>query len=635
MDKTTKTFEAEVGEMLDLVVNSLYSKKEIFLRELVSNASDAIDRAKYLGLTDKSLVADSPDWAISIVADKEAATLAISDNGIGMDAAEAEKNLGTIARSGTQAFMDALKKDGGAGSPEMIGQFGVGFYAAFMVADNVTVETLRRGEGQEPVKWSSDGKGSYTIEPGTRATPGTTVTLHLAEDYRRFLDSWEVRSLVRQYSDFIAYPIRFREAQPPKDEKDEDKKRREEDEAKPLNTMKALWRRPKSEIKDEEYAEFFKHLAHEYEAPMRTIHYSAEGQLEFKALLFIPAKPGFDLFMPNRKHGLQLYVRNVFIGSDFEELLPDYRRFVKGVVDSSDLPLNVSREMLQDDAVIRKMRSSLVTKILADLEALKKDDPAKYLDFFRAFGRVLKEGLHSDYEHADKLKELVMFPSDKTDEGKLTSLRAYKDAMPEGQSEIYYLVAESYENAKNSPQLEAFRRRGLDVLFLCDAVDEWIVDSLYDYDGTKFRAIDKGDIELGTDDEKKAEKKELEDAGKEYKALLDYIRDKLKDDVKDVRLSPRLTDSACCLVAEEGAMSQAMLRMMKAMGQEPPKQQRILELNPKHPVMQRLADELKSPTRDDETFLAKIGALYDLALVGEGSQPRKPLDFVKYFSSLI
>ena len=635
MEKTVRTFEAEVGEMLDLVVNSLYSKKEIFLRELISNASDAIDRAQYLGLTEKSLVADSPEWAISIVADKEAGTLSISDNGIGMSAEEAEKNLGTIARSGTQAFMDSLKKDGGANSPEMIGQFGVGFYAAFMVADKVTVDTLRRGEGQEAVRWSSDGKGSYTVEPGDRAAPGTTVTLHLLEDHRRFLDSWEIRTLVKQYSDFIAYPIRFRDANPPKDEKDEDRKRRLEDEEKPLNTMKAIWRRPKSEVKDEEYAEFFKHIAHEYEPPMRTIHYSAEGQLEFKALLFIPAKPGYDLFMPNRRHGLQLYVRNVFIGSDFEELLPDYLRFVKGVVDSSDLPLNVSREMLQDDAVIRKMRSSLVSKILSDLESLKKDDFAKYLDFFRAFGRVLKEGIASDYEHADKLKELVAFPSDKTEDGKMTTLRAYKDAMPEGQKEIYYLVAESLENAKNSPQLEAFRKRGLDVLFFVDPVDEWMLDSLYDYDGVKLRAIDKGEIELGTEDEKKAEKEAVENAGKEYKALIDYIKDKLKDDVKDVRVSTRLTDSACCLVAEEGAMNPAMLRMMKAMGQEVPKQLRILELNPNHPIMARLADELKSETRDDDAFMAKIGALYDLALVGEGSQPRHPLEFVKFVSGLL
>ena len=594
MNATTKTFEAEVGEMLDLVVNSLYSKKEIFLRELISNASDAIDRAQYLGLTDKTLVADSPEWAISIVADKDAGTLSISDNGIGMTAEEAEKNLGTIARSGTQAFMESLKKDGGANSPEMIGQFGVGFYAAFMVADKVTVDTLHRGEGQSAVRWSSEGKGSYTIEDGDRAAPGTTITLHLVEDAKRFLDSWEIRSLVKQYSDFIAYPIRFRDANPPKDEKDDAKKRREEDEQKPVNTMRALWRRPKSEIKEDP-------------APQE--------------------EP--------KQENLQLYVRNVFIGSDFEELLPDYLRFVKGVVDSSDLPLNVSREMLQDDAVIRKMRSSLVSKILADLEALKKDDFPKYLDFFRSFGKVLKEGLQSDYEHADKLKELVVFPSDKTEDGKMTTLRAYKDAMPVGQKEIYYLVAESLENAKNSPQLEAFRKRGIDVLFLVDPVDEWIVDALYDYDGTKLRAIDKGEIELGTEEEQKAEKKELEEAGKEYKALIDYIKEKLKDDVKDVRLSPRLTDSACCLVAEEGAMNPTMIRMMKAMGQEVPKQLRTLELNPKHPILARLADELKSPTRDDEAFLAKIGALYDLALVGEGGQPRKPADFVKFVSGLL
>lgn len=634
MEKKTQAFQAEVSEMLDLVVNSLYSKKEIFLRELISNASDAIDRAQYLGLTDKALVADSPEWAINLVSNKDDGTLTISDNGIGMTAEEAEKNLGTIARSGTQAFMDSLKKDA-TGAPEMIGQFGVGFYAAFMVADFVTVDTLHRGENQEAVRWISDGKGNYTIEPSDRTEPGTTITLRLGEEYKGFLDSWEIRSLVKQYSDFISYPIRFRDAVVPADEKEEDKKRREEDEQKPLNTMRALWRRSKSEIKEEEYTEFYKHITHDYDAPLRTIHYSAEGQLEFKALLFIPGKPGYDLFMPNRKHGLQLYVRNVFIGSDFEELLPNYLRFVKGVVDSSDLPLNVSREMLQDDAIIRKMRSSLVSKILSDLEAFKKDNAEGYLDFFRSFGRVLKEGLHSDYEHADKLKELVMFPSDKTEEGKLTTLRAYKDAMGEGQKEIYYLVCESVENGKNSPQLEAFRKRDIDVLFFADPVDEWILDAMNEYDGTKLRAIDKGEIELGSDEEKAAEKKELEEAGKEYKALLDFIKDKLKDDVKDVRLSPRLTDSACCLVAEEGAMTQTMARMMKAMGQEPPRQLRILELNPKHPVLSRLADELKSECRDDEALLSKIGALYDLALVGEGSQPRNPLNFVKLVSGLL
>lgn len=624
MEKKTQAFQAEVGEMLDLVVNSLYSKKEIFLRELISNASDAIDRARYLGLTDKAILGEGEvDWAISLVANKEEGTLSISDNGIGMTAAEAEQNLGTIARSGTQAFMDSLKKDA-ANAPEMIGQFGVGFYAAFMVADFVTVDTLRRGEGQEAVRWLSDGKGSYTIEASNRKEPGTTITLRMGNDHKNFLDGWEIKSLVKQYSDFIAYPIRFAE-----DGKEIDPA------SDPLNTMRALWRRSKSEIKEEEYVEFYKHITHDYDAPLRTIHYSAEGQVEFKALLFIPSKPGFDLFMPNQKHGLQLYVRNVFIGSDFEELLPEYLRFVKGVVDSSDLPLNVSREMLQDDAVIRKIRSSLVSKILSDLESLKKDKNEIYLDFFRGFGRVLKEGVRSDFEHADKLKDLLLFASDKTESGKMTTLRSYKDAMPEGQSEIYYLVADSLENAKDSAQLELFRKRNIDVLFFVDPVDEWMLETFNEYDGVKLRAIDKGEIELGTDAEKAEDKKELEEAGKEYKALLDFIKEKLKEDVKDVRLSPRLTDSACCLVAEEGTMNQSMIRMMKAMGQEVPKQLRILELNPKHPIMKRLADDLKSEVRDDESLLQKIGALYDLALVGEGAQPRKPLEFVKLISSIL
>ncbi len=615
-------FQAEVGEMLDLVVNSLYSKKEIFLRELISNASDAIDKAQYLSLTDKTIVSGDEKWQIVIEVNKEEGTLKISDNGIGMSAEEAENNLGTIARSGTQAFMDSLKKDAQS-APEMIGQLGVGFYAAFMVADFVTVDTMRRGEGQEAVRWLSDGKGSYTIEAGDRKEPGTTITLRIGEEHKGFLDGWEIKSLVKQYSDFISYPIYLGE-----DGKEPNKEE-------PLNTMRALWRRSKSEIKEEEYTEFYKHITHDYDAPRRTIHYSAEGQLEFKALLFIPSKPSFDLFMPNRKHGLQLYVRNVFIGSDFEELLPEYLRFVKGVVDSSDLPLNVSREMLQDDAIIRKMRSSLVTKIIADLENLKKDNTEAYMEFFRGFGKVLKEGVRSDYEHADKLKELLLFSSDRTDDASMITLREYKDAMTEEQKEIYYLVADSFENAKNSPQLELFRKRNVDVLFLTDPVDEWMLEGLNEYDGVKLRAIDQGEIELGSESEKAEEKKELEEAGKEYKALLDFIKDKLKDDVKDVRLSPRLTDSACCLVAEENAMNQTMIRMMKAMGQEVPKQLRILELNPKHPVLTRLADELKSEVRDDEALLSKIGALYDLALVSEGSQPRNPSAFAKLISKLL
>jgi molecular chaperone HtpG len=614
-------FKAEVSEMLDLVVHSLYSKKEIFLRELISNASDAIDRARYLGLTDKTIIADSPDWAIEIVIDKAKHLIILSDNGFGMTAEDAESNLGTIARSGTQAFIDSMKQQGGAPAPELIGQFGVGFYSAFMVAERVTVDTLRRGEGQEAVRWVSDGQGIYTLEPSDRTLPGTSITLQMRKEQENFLEEWEIKSLVKRYSDFIAYPIRLategKEIDPKSD---------------PLNTMRALWRRNKSEIKEEDYTEFYKHLTHDYNAPLRTIHYTVEGQLEFRALLFLPEKPPFDLFMPKRKHGLQLYVRNVFIGADFEALLPEYLRFVQGVVDSSDLPLNVSREMLQDEAAITKIRKNLVGRILAELEGLKRDNLAAYAAFFRGFGRVLKEGLHFDYDNAEKLKELLLFASDRTENDGLISLRQYRDAMPATQKEIYFLAAETLANARRSPQVEALRRRGIDVLFFADPVDEWILDQLTEYDGCKLRAVDRGEIELGTDEEKAESKKQRDDDGKRFQPLLDLIRAKLTDDVKEVRLSSRLTDSACCLVADDQAMNPGMLRMMQAMGQEVPKQMRILELNAGHPLLKRLLERFETD-RESEAFAGQAGLLYDLARVAEGSQPRNPQAFTQMLAN--
>ena len=620
--KTKKhAFKAEVSEMLDLVVHSLYSKKEIFLRELISNASDAIDRAQYLGLTDKTIVADSPAWEIGIAADKANHTLRISDNGIGMNAEEAEANLGTIARSGTQAFLDSLKQGGGASAPDLIGQFGVGFYAAFMVARTVTVDTLRRGEGQEAVRWRSDGQGNYTLGPSDRQTAGTTVTLDLMPEHEHLIEEWQIKSLVKRYSDFIAYPIRLavdgKEVDPASE---------------PLNTMRALWRRDKGGIKAEEYAEFYKHLTHDFAGPLRTIHYTAEGQLEFRALLFLPEKPPFDLFLPNRKHGLQLYVRNVFIGADFEALLPEYLRFVKGVVDSSDLPLNVSREMLQDDAVITKIRKNLVGRILSELEGLKRDDLPAYTAFFRGFGRVLKEGLHFDHENGDKLKELLLFASERTADDGLLSLRQYRDAMPAAQKEIYYLTAETLANARRNPHLEAFRKREIDVLLFADPIDEWILESLEEYDGCKLRAIDRGEIELGSDEEKSKTKEKLKDDEQQFRPLLDFIRARLTDEVKEVRLSSRLTDSACCLVADEAAMNPSMRRMMQAMGQEVPKTLRVLELNPAHPLLKRLLERLGTE-RDSEAFAAQAGLLYDLALVAEGSQPRNPQAFTQALAS--
>ncbi|MDX9777036.1 MAG: molecular chaperone HtpG, partial [Petrimonas sp.] len=396
MAKKKHTFKAEIQQVLDLVIHSLYSKKEIFLRELISNASDAIDRAQYSGLTDKSLIEEAPQWRIDIVADKEEGTLLIADNGMGMSEEELDKNLGVIASSGTKAFINAIKDKGDAAIPELIGQFGVGFYSSFMVAEQVSVITLKRGSDQQAVKWVSQGDGSYTIESAARELPGTTIVLKLREDMKEYLDEWRIRELVKRYSDFIAYPVRFSDnGEAPKDD------------AETLNAMTALWKRAKDSIKDEEYNEFYTHLSHDHQAPLKTIHLSVEGVVEFRALLYIPQKAGFEMLLPNQKHGLNLYVRNVLIGSDFDILLPDYLRFVKGVVDSSDLPLNVSREVLQDDSVVRKIRNNITGKILNTLAEMMKDEPEKYREFYSSFGRVLKEGLHSDWENVEKLKNLL------------------------------------------------------------------------------------------------------------------------------------------------------------------------------------------------------------------------------------
>ena len=428
MQTEKREFKAEIAEMMNLVVNSLYSKKEIFLRELISNASDAIDKAKFKALTDASLAADNPEWAIEIAVDTKAGTLMVSDNGIGMDLEELERNLGTIASSGTKAFRKALQEDKGADLPELIGQFGVGFYAAFMVADKVRVVSRRRG-GDAAFMWESEMTGGYSVGESERDGFGTSVMLHLRDEQKEFLDEWRIRELVRKYSDFIAYPVRFRRIDAPEGEKEEDRKRREENEAKALNTMTALWKRAKKDVKEGEYAEFYKHLTHDWKEPLETIPFSGEGAVEFKALLFLPREAGMEMYMPQTKKGLSLYVRNVFIGDDMEMLLPDYLRFVKGVVDSSDLPLNVSREMLQDDAVIAKIKSAVTAKVLSTLEELKKksadvkegETPA-WRTFWDSFGCILKEGVHTDYANADRIKSLLMYPSAKHADGTLVSL---------------------------------------------------------------------------------------------------------------------------------------------------------------------------------------------------------------------
>ena len=628
MEKKTSQFKAEIAEMLDLVVNSLYSKKEIFLRELVSNASDAIDRAKFLSLTDKSLVSDNPEWKIQIAADKGAKTLMISDNGSGMDAEELEQNLGTIASSGTKKFREMLKEKKGADLPELIGQFGVGFYAAFMVADKVTVETMKRGT-EVSYKWESDMSGGYTISDGDRDFPGTSITLHLRDDQLEYLDKWRVQDLIKKYSDFIAYPITFRQLDVPKDEKDEDKKRREEDEVKPLNTMVALWKRAKKDVKQEEYDEFYKHLTHDWEGPFETIPFSGEGAVEFKALLFLPKKATMDLFMPQQKRGLSLYVRNVFIGDDIEMLLPSWLRFVKGVVDSSDLPLNVSREMLQDDAVIAKIKSAVTKKVLSTLEDLKKKDAAKYDEFFKSFGTVLKEGVHTDWENADRIKKLLKYPTARTEAGRRIFLEDYVKDLASGQSDIYYLCAEREEDARRSPQLEAARKHGCDVLLFCDPVDEYLTESLREFEGHKFVDLAKGEVQFGSDAEKKAEKAEHEQAAKELKPFLEQVKKTLADSVSDVRLSTRLTDSPCCLVAQEHALPPSMVRMMRAMHQEVPDDKRILELNPTHPLI------AKVKTLEGDALTDAVTLLYDAALIAEGSPVTDGGRFTKLLAELM
>ena len=625
MKTETKQFKAEIGRMLDLVVNSLYSKKEIFLRELLSNASDAIDRAKYLGLVDKEILSDSPDWKITVSADKDKKLLSISDNGYGMDAEDLENNLGTIASSGTKKFMEAAAAKDGNNLPELIGKFGVGFYAAFMVADKVTVVSKKRGE-DEAFAWESDGVGSYTISEAGRDAYGTTITLHLRDGQDEYLDEWRIRDLVKSYSDFIAYPIFFESLNKKEDEKKDDEKK-EPETPKPLNTMTALWKRPKKDVKKEEYDEFYKHLTHDFDEPLEVIPFSGEGQVEFKALLFIPKAAGMDLYMPQSKRGLSLYVRNVFIGNDFDLLLPDYLRFVKGVVDSSDLPLNVSREMLQDDQVISKIKSAVTSKILSTLEDMKKKDT--YDTFFQTFGRVLKEGVHTDYVNADRIKKLLKYPSAQSAAGKTIFLEDYVKKMPQDQKDIYFLCAEKEEDARNAPQLEQAEKHGLDVLFFVDPVDEWLVDSFREFEGKKLVDIARGNISFGSETEQKAEKEANEKASADLKPFLEKVKEQLKDHVSDVRISSRLAESPCCLVASENALSPSMIRMMRAMKQDVPEEKRILEVNAAHPLVE------KAKGLDGNDFADAVELLFDQALIAEGSPVPNPSRFAKLLTALM
>ncbi len=632
MSKKTRKFKTEVQQLLDLVINSLYSKREIFLRELISNASDAIDRLRFESLTDKSLVSESPEWKIKISADKNARTITVSDNGIGMSPEEVEKNIGTIASSGTKNFLEALRQSDKAGDLEFIGQFGVGFYSSFMVADKVALITKRAGENQEAIKWVSSGDGTYTIEPSEKESYGTDITLHLREGMDEYLDEWRIRNIVKQYSDYIAFPIVMDVVRKEKDEKDDKEVEKVVEET--LNSMKAIWKKSKDEVTEEEYNEFYKHISHDYAEPLKVIHYFGEGTTEFKALLYIPSQAPIDLFWRESRRGIRLYVKNVFIADDCEELIPEYLRFVKGVVDSSDLPLNISREMLQDDAIIRRIRKNVVGKVLNTLAEIKDKERDKYNDFYKQFGRVLKEGLYFEFENQDKLKELVLFPSTKAEPDKPTSLKEYVERMPEEQKEIYYLTAESREAALSSPHLEIFNKKGYEALLFIDSIDELSAQRFTEYDGKKLRSINKGDIDLGTEEEKKEKEAKLKESEKQYERLLKFMQKKLESDVKEVRFSNRLTDSACCLVVDEEGLDITMEKLMKAMNQDIPPSKRILELNPDHPLLPKLK-ELYDKNESDPKLSDYIELLHDQALLTAGAVPRNPLKFTKLISDLM
>ena len=639
MSKATKQFQTEVQQLLDLVIHSLYSNRDIFLRELISNASDAIDKIRFEAHSNEALMEGNSDWKIKLIPDKDAGTLTIRDNGIGMSISEVEENIGTIARSGTKAFMQSLKEKSATDNPELIGQFGVGFYASFMVADKVTLFTRAAGSIEAGCCWESTGDGSYTIEECSREKRGTEIVLHLKDEFKEYLDEWKIRSIVKKYSDYIQYPVvmditRTETAKGVDGKEIEGAGEIEKTVEETLNSMKAIWTRPKSEVTEEEYTEFYKHVSHEYDAPFRTIHFSAEGTSEFKALLFLPAKKPFDMFMADRKKGLQLYVKRVFITDKCEELIPDYLRFVKGVVDSADLPLNVSREILQEDVLLKRIQKGLVSKVLSTLTEVKEKAYDDYVNFWKEFGQVLKEGVHFDYANKEKLQELILFESTATENGAFVSLKEYVARMPESQKEIYFITGSSREALEQSPHLEAFRTKGYEVLFMADPVDEWVVQALTEYDGKPLKAVDRGDISIDTEEEKKEKEQKREEAQKEFSGLISQINERLKDKVKEVRFSNRLTESACCLVADDYGMNANMERIMKALNQSVPESKRILELNPDHPLLKAMA-EIHKEDQQAQAISDYADLLYDQALLTEGSPIKDPLRFTRLVSELM
>ena len=623
--RETLGFQTEVKQLLQLMIHSLYSNKEIFLRELISNASDACDRLRFEALTDAGLFEDDTDLKIRVSFDRAARTVTISDNGIGMSRQEVIDQIGTIAKSGTREFFSSLTGDQ-AKDANLIGQFGVGFYSSFIVADQVTLVTRRAGLGKEHgVRWESRGEGDYTIEAAEKPARGTEVTLHLRAGEDELQEGFRLQSIIRKYSDHISLPILMN-----KQEWDKDKGEHvTRDELEKVNQAAALWARPKSEISEEQYREFYKHVGHDFDAPLAWVHAKVEGKSEYTQLLYLPARAPFDLWDREHRHGIKLYVRRVFIMDDAEQLLPAYLRFVRGVVDSGDLPLNVSREILQESKDVETIRKGCVNKVLGLLEELAQNQKEKYAAFWKEFGRVLKEGVGEDGANKDRIAKLLRFASTHADTDEQTvGLVDYVARMKDGQDKIYFIAADGFAAAKNSPHLEIFRKKGIEVLLLSDRVDEWVGSNLTEFDGKPLASVARGDLDLGklADEDKKDQEKE---AG-EHKELVEKIGNSLGDQVKQVRVTFRLTSSPACLVADQQGMSGNLERMLKAAGQKVPGSKPILEINPHHPLVQRLKYET-----DEARFADWSRILFDQALLAEGGQLDDPASFVKRLNDLM
>ncbi len=627
-EKQTLGFQAEVKQLLQLMIHSLYSNKEIFLRELVSNASDAADKLRFEAINNAALFENDPDLKIKITFDKTARTITISDNGIGMSRDEAIEHLGTIAKSGTKEFFSRLSGDQQKDAA-LIGQFGVGFYSAFIVADKITVDTRRAGaDATDGVRWESAGEGDFSVEAIDKPSRGTDITLHLREGEDDFLSSWKLKSIIRKYSDHIALPILMQ-----KEEWDEEKKETVvKDEFETVNQASALWARNKSDITPEQYNEFYKHVAHDFEPPLAFTHNRVEGRSEYTQLLYIPAHAPFDLWDRNKRGGIKLYVKRVFIMDDAEQLMPVYLRFVKGVIDSNDLPLNVSRELLQESRDVKVIREGSTKRILSMLEELANADEQeqkdKYTTFWTEFGQVLKEGIGEDATNKERIAKLLRFASTHNDnDAQTVSFADYVSRMKEGQDKIYYVTADSFAAAKNSPHLEIFRKKGVEVLLLTDRVDEWMLSFLQDFDGKELVSVAKGDLDLGKLEDE-AEKKQHEETEANYKELVEKMKTALADKAKDVRVTFRLTDSPACLVADEHELSGNLMRMLKAAGQNAPESKPILEINPDHPLVQRLKYE-------EAKFNDWSSILFDQAMLAEGGTLTDPAGFVKRLNEML